>query len=123
MTVAVRPLLGVLLGQGLKHLLDLTCDHLEVVSVVWMQEYSVSIAPLDQVEQQLVEGLVVHLVNDELEHRENARVQQVTLVRVFKEDLHHCVEDVVLDYAQDTLTVLRGDYGLEKLDDLDVDLA
>jgi len=65
----------------------------------------------------------VHLVHDQVKHTQDTRVKQVLLVRIFEENLHDGIEDVVLDDAQNALPVLGSNDSLEKLDDLDVDLS
>jgi hypothetical protein len=64
----------------------------------------------------------MHLIGNEVEETQDARVKQIPLVWVLKENAHDCLEDVVLDYAQDALAVFRSHDGLEELYDLDVDL-
>jgi hypothetical protein len=121
--IPVRTLLGILLRKSFKDLLDLSSDHLKVLSEVRVQENSLSVPSLDQIQQELIQSFMMHLVYDELKHAEDARVQQVSFVWIVKKDLHHRVEDVVLDNAQNALTILRSDDGLEELYDFDVDLS
>ena len=68
--------------------------------------------------------VIVHHVrwSQHFKEIQDARVEQISLLCVFKEDMEHIVQEILLEDESCQVVILCCDYGFEELDDLYIEL-